>query len=167
MHHGLAMQRDAGQAALATGDGQQASKVVPVPALCSEAGPTTGAAQEIWGGLVDVAGEKTSKSSWETPWAAPQAEHVPSAGTAAPGVLRSRVALPPSLPACFFQHPCQHLKADFSSCHQSVTGCGWPWHLDPCAMQDMASWLPLCQGALSDGEGMSDLLAEFGGFLSC
>lgn len=67
MHHGLAMQRDAGQAALATGDGQWASKVVPVPALCSEAGPTTGAAQEVWRGLVDVAGEKTSKSSWETP----------------------------------------------------------------------------------------------------
>lgn len=102
MHCELVMQRDARWAALAAGNGQQVAKVVPVPRLCGEAGPTTAARQEVCWVLVGVAGEKTSKSSCKTPWAAPQAEHVPSAGTAAPGVLRSRVALPPSLPACSF-----------------------------------------------------------------
>lgn len=100
-------------------------------------------------------------------------EQLPRLSMSPPLALRLPACYAPALPSLLpsppapSQHPCQHLKADFSSCHQSVTGCGWPWHLDLCAMQDMASWLPLCQGALSDGEGMSDLLAEFGGFLSC
>lgn len=100
-HPRLPMRRAAGRAALAARDGQRAAKVAPVPAPRGEAGLTAGAGQEVSGlsGCYRVEGEEgggTSKSIWETLPANPQA------GAAAPGVLRSRVALPPSLPACSF-----------------------------------------------------------------
>ena len=77
---------------------------------------------------------KHPKAAGETLPAAPRAERIPSSGAAAPGVLRSHIALPPSLPPAPSQHPCQRLEAGFSSCHRSVTRSGHPCHLDRCSV---------------------------------
>lgn len=109
------------------GAGQAALAAKPVPALCGECGLTTGVGQQV-SGLGGCYGGKQPQAFGIRHQQLPGTERVPSAGTAAPGVLRSCVAsLLPSPPAPS-QQLSQHLRAGFSSCHGPVTGCRWPWH---------------------------------------
>lgn len=98
--------------------GKKVTAVTLRPVARQRKGCPTAAA----GRKVSELGGKTSQSIWRCGWSS-RAERVPSAGAAAPGVLCSRVALLLPSPPAPSQHPCQHLRAGFSVCHRSVTGC--------------------------------------------